>query len=552
MAEESKTEASNFIFEIIKQDIADKVNGGNIQTRFPPEPNGYLHIGHTKALCLSFGAAEKFSGKCNLRFDDTNPEKEETEFVQAIKDDITWLGFEWAKECYASNYFEQLYSWALQLIKKGLAYVDDLTAEEMAEYRGTVTNPGKNSPHRDRSMQENLDLFQQMREGKFPDGSKTLRAKIDMASPNMHFRDPVMYRIKRQHHHRTGDRWCIYPSYDYAHGQSDSLEEVTHSLCSHEFETHRPLYAWFIEQLEIFPSRQIEFARLNLTYTELSKRKLRRLIEEGVVSGWDDPRMPTLRAMRRRGVPPQAIKNFVNRVGVTKYIGWTDIALLEHEMRNVLNQKATRRMVVFDPLKVVITNIPEGDTKTLKIPNNPEDPEDGDREVIFGRTVYIERADFLEDAPRKFFRLKPEGEVRLRGSYVIKCEEIIKDEAGQITELRCAADLETLGQNPQGRKVKGVIHWVHDDSSVPITVNLYDLLFKEEKPTDDKDLLEQLSENSLQTVEAVAEGALAEATVEKYYQFERIGYFVMDLQSKAEKKVFNRTVALKDRWNKKF
>lgn len=543
---------SNFIRDIVRADIEAGLPANQVQTRFPPEPNGYLHIGHAKAFCLDFGLAEEFGGQCNLRFDDTNPEKEDTEFVEAIKEDIRWMGFTWARECYASDYFEQLYQWAVKLIEQGDAYVCELDAEQMRAYRGSLSEPGKNSPFRDRPAAESLERFAKMRAGQIADGAMTLRAKIDMASPNLNLRDPVLYRIKHQHHHRTGDAWPIYPSYDFTHGQSDSLEHVTHSICTLEFEAHRPLYDWFIHKLGIFASRQYEFARLNLTYTVMSKRKLRQLVETGTVQGWDDPRMPTLSGMRRRGIPPQAIRNFMETIGVTKFNAWTDIALLEHAIREVLNQSATRRMVVLDPLKLTLTNLPEDYLLEAELPNNPEDPEAGTRTVPFTREIYIDRADFLEDAPKKFFRLKPGGEVRLRGSYVIKCEEVLKDDAGRITELRGTADLDTLGKNPEGRKVKGVIHWVSAPQALPLTVRLYDRLFAVERPdADERDFMELLNPESLVEVQALAEPALATAQPGEPIQFERTGYFTADKASTTAQPLFNRTVSLKDSWAKR-
>jgi len=580
---ETDDKPSNFIRDIVAGDVDAGRHDGRVQTRFPPEPNGYLHIGHSKSICLNFGLAEDFDGQCNLRFDDTNPEKEETEYVDAIKADVRWLGFTWAHECFASDYFQQLYDWAEQLIEEGKAYVCDLNAEETRAYRGTLTEPGKPSPHRERSAEENLDLFRRMRAGEFEDGARTLRAKIDMASPNLNLRDPVLYRIKRAHHHRTGDDWPIYPSYDFTHGQSDSLERVTHSVCTLEFEAHRPLYEWFISELGIFPSRQFEFARLNLTYTVMSKRKLLKLVQDGVVSGWDDPRMPTISGARRRGVPPLAFRRFCEIIGVTKFNSMTDIALLEHTMRDALNPRSPRRMAVLKPLLVTLTNYPEGKVESMEAINNPEDESAGTRQIPFGRTLYIDQDDFMEDAPKKYFRLKPGGEVRLRNSYVIKCEEVVKDASGAVVELKCTVDFDTLGKNPEGRKVKGVIHWVSAAHAIKAEVRLYDRLFTVEKPDSDKekDFMEFLNPDSLQTIEALLEPALeldAQDALQKiatgaqvplregqgsatprrpFYasdlrvQFERVGYFCLDSDSTAQKLVFNRTVALKDSWAKR-
>jgi glutaminyl-tRNA synthetase len=555
MRETEKSSDSNqhFIARIIAEDLAaDKFPQG-IQTRFPPEPNGYLHIGHAKSICLNFGLAQQFGGKCNLRFDDTNPEKESIEYIESIKEDVTWLGFQWDRECYASDYFEQLYSWAQSLINKGLAYVCDLSAEDMRAYRGTLTEPGRNSPFRDRSATENRQLFAAMRAGEFADGEKILRAKVDMAHPNLNMRDPALYRIKRSHHHRTGNNWCIYPTYDFTHGQSDSLEGVTHSLCTLEFEDHRPLYNWFIEQLGIFPSRQIEFARLNLTYTVMSKRKLLQLVEEGHVEGWDDPRMPTLSGMRRRGYTPQAIRDFCETVGITKFNATTDIALLEHAVRADLNRVAERRMVVFDPIKVVLTNYPADLTESVEGVNNPENPEAGTRQIPFSQTLYIERDDFMEDAPKKFFRLAPGREVRLRYAYVIRCDEVVKDANGRITELHCSCDRDTLGKAPEGRKVKGVIHWVSAAHAKTVSVRQFDRLFRSERPGKDADgdFLADLNADSASTVDALIEPSLADAKAGALFQFERIGYFIADNKlSQPGNPVFNRTVGLRDSWTK--
>ncbi|WP_071134764.1 glutamine--tRNA ligase/YqeY domain fusion protein [Millionella massiliensis] len=549
------TEKLNFIEEIIEKSIAD--GEPRVHTRFPPEPNGYLHIGHAKSICLNFGLAKKYGGKCNLRFDDTNPVKEDVEYVDSIKEDIRWLGFEWAEEHYASDYFEQLYEWAVELIKKGLAYVDDQTQEEIRLGRGTVTQPGTNSPWRDRSVEENLRLFAEMREGKYKDGEKVLRAKIDMAHPNMLLRDPLMYRIIHSHHHRTGDKWCIYPMYDYAHGESDSIERITHSICTLEFDVHRPLYDWFIEQLGIFPSHQYEFARLNLTYTVMSKRKLLQLVKEGYVSGWDDPRMPTISGLRRRGYTPESIRMFAEKVGVAKRDNIIDLGLLEWCVREDLNKTALRRMAVLNPLKVVITNYPEGQVETLECVNNPEDPAAGRRPVPFSREIYIERDDFMEEPPKKFFRLKPGGEVRLRYGYLIKCEEVVKDpQSGEIVELRCTYDPLSLGGgSSDGRKVKGIIHWVSAQHAIPADVRLFDRLFATENPDEVAEggtFLDNLNPDSLKVVRAQCEPALADAQPGDKFQFERLGYFCADTAPRTEEgiPVFNRTATLKDSWAK--
>ncbi|QYY36293.1 glutamine--tRNA ligase/YqeY domain fusion protein [Ruficoccus sp. ZRK36] len=552
---ETTDKPKDFIRQMIAEDVAAGKHGGRVHTRFPPEPNGYLQIGHAKAVCLNFGIAEEFGGKCNLRFDDTNPEKESQEFVNAIKTDIRWLGFEWDQECYASDYFEQLYTWACDLISKGLAYVDEQSPDDIRKNRGSLTEPGVDSPYRDRPAEESLDKFARMRAGEFEDGAMVLRAKIDMGAPNMNLRDPVMYRIKRMHHHRTGDKWCIYPSYDFTHGQSDSLEGITHSLCSLEFEDHRPLYDWFIEKLEIFPSKQTEFARLNLNYTVVSKRKLRTLVEEGFVSGWDDPRMPTLSGMRRRGIPPQAVRTFIDRVGLTKFNSTSDIALLEYAARDELNRSAERRMAVLDPIEVVITNWPEGQVVEVDAVNNPEDEAAGTRKVPFTGRLLIERDDFREEANRKYFRLKLGGEVRLRYGYIIKAESVEKDAEGNITRVLCTADLETLHSNPEDRKVKGVIHWVSAEHAVKTEVRLFDRLFSVEKPEADKDrpFTDFVNPDSLQTVTAYVEPALATAEADQHFQFERIGYFTPDSKDHVpgSKPIFNRTVTLRDSWAKK-
>jgi glutaminyl-tRNA synthetase len=544
---------SNFIREIFLDDLKTNKYDGRIQTRFPPEPNGYLHIGHAKAICLDFGLADEFGGHTNLRFDDTNPEKEETEYVDSIMADVKWLGFRWDGLFYASDYFDQLYEWALKLIRDGKAYVDDLSAEEIRQYRGTLTEPGKDSPHRNRSVEENLALLQRMKAGEFPDGSRVLRAKIDMASPNLNLRDPVMYRILHAEHHRTGNKWCIYPMYDYAHGQSDSLEKVTHSMCTLEFEDHRPLYNWFIQQLGIFPSQQIEFDRLNLTHTLLSKRKLRQLVQEGRVSGWDDPRMPTLSGIRRRGYPPEAIRNFCAAIGVSKTTGSIELAMLEHFVREDLNRRAPRVMAVLRPLKVVIDNYPENQVDQMDSVNNPEDPAAGSRKVPFSRVLFIEQEDFREVPPPKYFRLTPGREVRLRYGYFITCTSVVKNEKGEVVEVHCTYDPATKGGNaPDGRKVKATIHWVSAAHAVDAEVRIYENLFLKENPSDvaeGQDVLDNLNPNSLEIIaDAKLEPSLGTATVGTRYQFERLGYFCADPDSKPGKPVFNRTVALKDAW----
>lgn len=542
----------NFLEEIIEESIArgDK----RVQTRFPPEPNGYLHIGHAKSICLNFGLAKKYGGLCNLRFDDTNPVKEDVEYVDSIKEDVRWLGFEWAGEHYASDYFDQLYEWAKELIKKGLAYVDDQTQEQIRQTRGTVTVPGTESPWRNRSVEENLDLFERMRAGEFGDGEKVLRAKIDMAHPNMLLRDPIMYRILHSEHHRTGNKWCIYPMYDYAHGESDSIERITHSICTLEFDVHRPLYDWFIEKLGIFPSHQYEFARLNLTYTMMSKRKLLQLVQEGIVTGWDDPRMPTISALRRRGYTPESIRMFADKVGVAKRDNVIDLGLLEFCVREDLNKRAERRMAVLDPLKVVITNYPEDRQETVECVNNPEDESAGRRGVPFGREIWIERSDFMENPPKKYYRLSPGGEVRLRYAYLIRCDEVIRDAEGRVTELRCTYDPESAGgKSSDGRRVKGVIHWVSAAHAVRAEVRLFDRLFTRASLDDleeGKTFLDYLNPESLRKVTGYLEPSLAEASVGDKFQFERTGYFCMDRDSAPGRPVFNRTVTLKDSWAK--
>jgi len=546
---------SNFIRDIILEDLKTKKYNGSVQTRFPPEPNGHLHIGHAKAICIDFGLADEFGGHTNLRFDDTNPEKEETEYVESIKADVNWLGFQWDGLFYASDYFDQLYEWAIKLIKDGKAYVDDLTAEEIRKHRGTLTEPGKDSPYRNRSVEENLNLFERMRAGEFPDGSRTLRAKIDMLSPNLNFRDPVMYRILHAEHHRTGNKWCIYPLYDFAHGQSDSIERVTHSLCTLEFEDHRPLYNWFIQQLGIFPSRQIEFDRLNLTYTLLSKRKLLQLVQEGRVTGWDDPRMPTLGGIRRRGYTPEAVRNFVGAIGVSKTNGSIELAMLEHFVREDLNKRSPRVMAVLRPLKVVLDNYPENQVEEMDAVNNPEDASAGTRKVPFSRELYIEQDDFREDPPKGYFRLSPGREVRLRYGYFITCTSVVKNEKGEVVEVHCTYDPATRGGNaPDGRKVKSTIHWVSAANAIEAEVRIYETLFSKEDPSkveEGKDVLDNLNPNSLEVVnQAKVEPSLANAARGSRYQFERLGYFCVDPDSKPGKPVFNRTVALKDTWAK--
>ena len=549
---------SHFIRNIIAEDLKRGKNQGRVETRFPPEPNGYLHIGHAKSICLNFGLAAEFGGLCNLRFDDTNPSKEDREYVESIKQDVRWLGFSWDdREYYASDYFERLYEFALKLIKRGKAFVCDLSADQMREYRGTLTEPGKNSPFRDRSVEENLDLFQRMRAGEFADGSRTLRAKIDMASPNINMRDPVMYRVLRATHHRTGDQWCIYPTYDFAHGQSDSIEGVTHSLCTLEFEDHRPLYDWFLEQLGIHHPQQIEFARLNLTYTALSKRKLLQLVQQKYVSGWNDPRMPTLAGFRRRGYTPEAIRNFCERIGVAKRNSIVDLAMLEHSLREDLNKRAPRVMAVLRPIKVVLENYPEGHIEELDAINNPEDPSQGTRKVPFSRELYIEQDDFREDPPKGFFRLSPGKEVRLRYAYIIKCTEIIKDPTtGAIKELRCTYDPETKsGSSQSKRKVKATIHWVSATHAITAEVRLYDHLFAKEDPDEVAEGSDWLANINPKSVECLMdcriEPCLANAKPGERFQFERLGYFCVDSEdSSAERLVFNRTVMLRDTWAK--
>ena len=542
----------DFIRQMIQDNVDQGLHEGRVHTRFPPEPNGYLQIGHAKAICLNFEIAKEFGGLCNLRFDDTNPEKESDEFVQAIQKDIRWLGYEWDKLCFASDYFEQLYNWAIQLINSGDAYVDESDPETIRVNRGTLTEPGKDCAYRNRPTEESLDLFQRMRRGEFEDGAMVLRAKIDMAHPNMNMRDPVMYRIKRMTHHRVGDAWPIYPSYDFTHGQSDSLEEITHSLCSLEFEDHRPLYDWFIQKLGIFPSKQTEFARMNLSYSVLSKRKLRELVEGDFVEGWEDPRMPTLAGMRRRGYPAEAIRNFCKTAGVTKVPSTSDIALLEHSVRDVLNRVAPRRMALFDPLEIELSNWDEAEVKLLEGAVNPEDPSLGMRKIPFGKKLWIEQSDFREEANRKFFRLKLDGEVRLRNAYIIRCDSVIKDDTGKAIKLLCHVDLKTLGKNPEDRKVKGVIHWLHADSAIEAKVRSLGRLFTEEKPEADseKHFTEYFNQESSSEVLAYCEPSIRDLNDGETCQFERIGYFCRDKAKEAQQGhgglYFNQTISLKD------
>lgn len=544
----------NFLEEIVAEDVKNGKHGGRVLTRFPPEPNGYLHIGHSKSICLNFGLAQQFGGSTNLRFDDTNPVTEDTEYVESIKNDIRWLGFNWANEFYASDYFEQLYDYACELIKKGLAYVDDSSAEEIAAMKGTPTEPGKNSPYRDRSVEENLDLFARMRAGEFKDGEKTLRAKIDMASPNMHFRDPLMYRIRHAHHHRTGDKWCIYPMYDYAHGQCDSIEKITHSVCTLEFEVHRPLYEWFIEKLNIFPSHQYEFARLNLTYTVMSKRKLLQLVNEKHVTGWDDPRMPTLSGYRRRGYTPESIREFCDRIGVARRENMIDVGLLEYFIREDLNKRANRVMVVTDPIKLIIDNYPKGQVEILHGENNPEaEDKGGMREMPFSGELWIERDDFMEEPAKKYFRLGPGLKVRLKHAYIVECVSFKKDADGKVTEIHCNYIPESKsGQDTSGISVKGVIHWVSAPQAVKCELRMYDRLFLPEDPSNaEGDFKDHLNPKSLEVIpEAYAEPALKNAVVGDKFQFIRKGYFCMDQDSTTGNLIFNRTVGLKDSWAK--
>lgn len=557
MAQPETRRSLDFIRAIIEEDLRTGRYGGRVHTRFPPEPNGYLHIGHAKSICLNFGIAEEYGGLCNLRFDDTNPTKESQEYIDAIKEDVRWLGFDWGdREYYASDYFEQLYQWAIELIKKGLAYVCDLTPEQLREYRGTLTEPGRESPYRNRSVEENLDLFQRMRNGEFPEGSRTLRAKIDMAHPNLNMRDPVMYRIIYAPHPRTGTKWCIYPTYDWAHGQSDSIEGITHSICTLEFENHRPLYDWFLAALGVHHPRQIEFARLNLTYTVLSKRRLLQLVQQGHVRGWDDPRMPTLRGLRRRGYTPEAIRQFCEIIGVSKVNSTVDINLLEHCLREDLNKRAQRRMAVLRPIRLIITNYPEDKEELLEAINNPEDPSAGTRQVPFCRELYIEADDFRIDPPKKYYRLAPGREVRLRYAYFVRCTDYKVDPGtGQVTEVYCTYDPATYGGDaPDGRKVKATLHWVSARHAVPAEVRLYDHLFLKEDPEavpEGQDFTVNLNPNSLEVLyPCYLEPALGRAQVGEKFQFERLGYFCVDPDSTPERLVFNRTVTLKDTWAK--
>ncbi len=548
--------SSNFIRELIKGDVAAGRHGGRVRTRFPPEPNAYLHIGHASAIHLNFSLAEAFGGTCNLRFDDTNPIREETAYVESMKEDIRWLGYDWGeREYYASDYFEQLYGWAVRLIEAGKAYVDDLSAEQIRQHRGTLTEPGQNSPYRDRSVEENLDLFRRMRAGEFEDGAKVLRAKIDMGSPNINLRDPVMYRILHAPHHRTGQAWCLYPTYDWAHGQSDAIEGITHSICTLEFEDHRPLYDWFLDQLGVHHPRQIERARANLSHTVTSKRKLLRLVQEGHVAGWDDPRMPTLAGLRRRGYTPDSIRAFCERIGVSKSNSTVEVALLEHCLRDDLNRRAQRVMGVLDPLKVVIENYPEDQVDELEAVNNPEDDAMGARTVPFSKELYIERDDFMEDPPKKFFRLAPGREVRLRYAYFVTCTDVVKDEAGRVTELRCAYDPATRGGDaPDGRKVKGTLHWVSARHALPVELRLYEALFTKENPDEveheDQDYLSNLNPDSLAVAQGFVEPFMQDAEPGTRVQFERRGYFCVDPDSRPGQLVVNRAVTLKDTWAK--
>lgn len=556
--DDNAKERLNFIEHEIEKDLKlPKLAGRTVKTRFPPEPNGYLHIGHAKSICLNFGLAKHYAGTCNLRFDDTNPSKEEQEYVDSIQEDVRWLGFQWDELHYASDYFDQLFDWAVQLIESGKAYVCDLSGDQVREYRGTLTSPGQESPYRNRSVEENLKLFQGMKAGEFEDGSRTLRAKIDMAAANVNLRDPVLYRVLRAHHHRTGDKWCIYPMYDWAHGQSDSIEGITHSICTLEFQDHRPLYDWFCETLGIYHPRQIEFARLNLTYTVMSKRKLLQLVQEKHVSGWDDPRMPTISGLRRRGFTPESIRNFCEQIGVAKFHSTIDVTVLENAVRDHLNAVAPRVMAVLNPVKVVLTNYPEDQVEMLDAVNNPEDPSAGTRQIPFTRELFIERDDFMEDAPKKFFRLKPGGEVRLRYGYVIKCEQIIKDPvSGEITQLHCSYDPATRSGSDEGeqRKVKGVIHWVSATQGIDASVRLYDRLFLSEHPDEaaaGKTFLDNLNPDSLQSITAKVEPSLKAAVGGQRMQFERNGYFCVDaVDSQPGQPVFNRIAPLRDSWSK--
>lgn len=563
MSEKTIEPGTNFIHNIIDRDLENQTTGGRVHTRFPPEPNGYLHIGHAKSICLNFGIKKKYGGQCNLRFDDTNPVTEDPEFVDAIKEDVRWLGFEWDHLCHSSSYFDQLYLWALTLIEKGKAYVCSLSEEETRKYRGSHTVPGKNSPYRDRSVAENLDLFERMRAGEFKDGEHTLRAKIDMSSGNMNMRDPLIYRIRHAHHPVTKDKWCIYPLYDFTHGLSDAIENITHSICTLEFADHRPLYDWFLEQLEIpTPPRQYEFSKLFLSHFVFSKRNMKKMVEEGVVNGWDDPRMPTIRGFRRRGYTPESIRNFCDELGVSRAHSVIPFSQLEESLRKDLNDKAPRRMVVLRPLKVTLTNFDQ--TLNLIAPNHPKKEAMGERQVPFSKTLYIEQTDFLEEAPKKFFRLRPGGEVRLRNSYIIRCDDVIKDSDGQVIELKASIDPDTLGKNPVGRKVKGIVHWVDGATAIPLEVRLYDRLFTVENPAGDKEksFLDFLNPQSLEVLpNALGEKSIAEAQPGEAFQFERMGYFTLDATSARgtasneessasshSKLVFNRSVTLRDSW----
>ena len=563
MTDESKSapaeekESVNFIHQIIEEEISRGKNQGKVHTRFPPEPNGYLHIGHAKSICLNFGTATKYKGLANLRFDDTNPVKEDTEYVESIMEDVHWLGFDWGDRLYyASDYFDQLYEWAVKIIINGNAYVDDLSAELISEYRGTVTRAGKESPFRSRTIEENLDLFTRMKNGEFEDGSRVLRAKIDMSSPNMHMRDPLMYRILKQPHHRTGDKWCIYPMYDYAHGQSDYLEGITHSICTLEFEVHRPLYEWYLEQIAEgdYRPRQIEFARLNLTYTVMSKRKLLQLVNENFVTGWDDPRMPTICGLRRRGYTPESLRNFADTIGIAKRDQTIDVALLEFCVREDLNKRSNRVMAVLNPVKLILDNYPDGQVEQLEAINNPGESEAGSRLVQFSKELYIEREDFMENPTGKFFRLKPGGEVRLKYGYIIKCESIVKDSEGNITEIHCTYEADTKsGMVNSNKKVKGTLHWVSVAHAIPVEVRLYDRLFAVETPEnveEGHDFKENINPDSLKVITAFAEASVTTAKSGDRFQFERLGYFCVDPDTDNSKMVFNRTVALKDTWSK--
>ena len=551
------SDSLNFIQQIVEDDLKTGKFDGRVHTRFPPEPNGYLHIGHAKSICLNFGLGEKYHGRCNLRFDDTNPTKEDQEYVDSIQADVRWLGFDWGEKIYfASDYFDRLYEWAVQLVRAGRAYVCELTAEEIREHRGTLTEPGENSPYRDRDIEESIDLLDRMKRGEFPDGSRTLRAKIDMAHPNLNMRDPVLYRIMHASHHRTGDKWCIYPMYDFTHGQSDSIEGVTHSICTLEFENHRPLYDWFLDELGIYHPQQIEFARLNLTYTVMSKRKLLQLVSDGHVSGWDDPRMPTLCGLRRRGYTPASIRKFCTHIGVTKFDGLTDMAVLENSIREDLNRSAPRVMAVLRPLRMVIDNYPHDQVDQLEAINNPEDPSAGTRQIPFSRELFIEQNDFLEDPPKKYFRLAPGREVRLRYGYLVTCTDVVKDpQTGEVVEVHCRYDPQTRGGTaPDGRKVKGTIHWVSASHAIESEIRLYDHLFAQENPNEvdeDDDWTDNINPASLVTLSSCRiEPSLSDAVPGSRYQFERTGYFVVDADSTAKRLIFNRTVTLRDSWSK--